>query len=281
MKNILLVSITSVILCFVPAHLYSQIITMGSASNFALFTTVGAITNTGHSQVTGHVGSNIGGSTTFGNVNGNMHDQDTASILCQAGVLTAYGQLNSAGPNFFKASPLGNGDTLVSGVYRLGAASTLTQTLYLNAQGNPGAVFIIQVQGALDVDPNTKVKLLNGALACNVYWKVEGAVTINSGSSIKGTIVANGGPIHILSLDTLEGRALAINGAIDIHTAMIYTPIGCGSPVLTGPPLPSMGTLMCYTLFSTIGPVANTGVTKVLGDIGSNSSSPTNLIHYW
>lgn len=275
MKNILLLCITNVILCFMPVYLHAQIITLGSTNNFALFTTVGAITNTGISQVTGHVGSNIGGSTSFGNVNGNMHDQDTASALAATSLITAYGQLNSAVPTFFIASPFGNGDTLVPGVYRLAAASVLNQTLYLNAQNNPSAVFIIQVQGTLASNTNAKVKLLNGALACNVYWKVEGAITLNTGTSIKGTIVANNGAIHILSGDTLEGRALSLNGGIDIHNAMISTPIGCGSPILLGPPLPNIAGLMCYTLFSSIGPVNNLGVTNVKGDVGTNSTSPT------
>jgi hypothetical protein len=249
MKKILLLSITSIILWFIPAYLYAQVVTLGTTNNFALFTTVGAITNVGLSQVTGDVGSNIGGSTAFGNVNGNMHDQDTSSASGASALLTAYGQLNTAIPTLFHASPFGNGDTFVPGVHRLASASTLTQTLYLNAQGNGSAVFIIQVQGALSVNSNTKVKLINGAKACNVYWKVEGEVTINTGSSIKGTIVANGGAIHILTNDTLEGRALAINGAIDINTAMIYTPVGCGVPALIGPVLPNIGGLMCYTLF--------------------------------
>jgi hypothetical protein len=275
MKNILLISITSFILWFIPACSFAQVITLGSSNNFALFTTVGAITNVGLSQVTGDVGSNVGGSTTFGNVNGNMHDQDTSSASSASALLIAYGQLNTAIPTLFHASPFGNGDTFVSGVHRLASASTLTQTLYLNAQGNASAVFIIQVQGALSVTTNTKVKLINGAKACNVYWKVEGAVTINTGSSIKGTIVANGGAIHILVNDTLEGRALAINGAIDINTAMIYTPVGCGVPALIGPALPNIGGLMCYTLFSSIGPVSNTGVTHVVGDVGSNSTTTT------
>ncbi|MES2778296.1 MAG: ice-binding family protein [Bacteroidota bacterium] len=275
MKNILLLSITSVILCFVPAHLYSQIITLGNANNFALFTTVGAVTNVGISQVTGHVGSNIGGSTTFGNVNGRMHDQDTASASCAIAVLAAYGQLNALIPAFALAPIFGNGDTLVPGVYARAGAGMLNQTLYLNANGNPAAVFVIQVQGACSSSTNAKVKLINGALACNVFWKVEGEVTVSQGVSMKGTIIANGGPIHLLSLDTLEGRALAINGAIDIHDAMVSTPIGCGSPILLGPALPTMGSLMCYTLFSAIGPVVNAGVTNVVGDVGSNSVSTT------
>ncbi len=275
MKKILLLSITSIILWFIPAYLYAQVVTLGTTNNFALFTTVGAITNVGLSQVTGDVGSNIGGSTAFGNVNGNMHDQDTSSASGASALLTAYGQLNTAIPTLFHASPFGNGDTFVPGVHRLASASTLTQTLYLNAQGNGSAVFIIQVQGALSVNSNTKVKLINGAKACNVYWKVEGEVTINTGSSIKGTIVANGGAIHILTNDTLEGRALAINGAIDINTAMIYTPVGCGVPALIGPALPNIGGLMCYTLFSSIGPVSNSGITNVVGDVGSNSTTTT------
>ncbi len=275
MKNILLLSISSIILCFLPAHLFSQVITLGNCQNFALFTSVGAITNTGISHVTGHVGSNVGGSTTFGNVNGNMHDQDTASATCAVDLLVAYGQLNAAVPTSFLATPFGNGATLLPGVYQLASAGTLTQTLTLDAQGNSSAVFIFQIQGSLSIDPNTKVKLINGAMACNVYWKVEGVVTMNTGTSMKGTVVANAGAIHILSGDTLEGRALVLNEAIDIHDAMIYTPVGCGSPVLMGPPLPNIGGLMCYTLFSAIGPVDNSGITNVTGDVGSNSASPT------
>ncbi len=275
MKNILLLSITSFILLLLPNYLFAQQITLGTSNNFALFTTVGAITNTGLSQVTGDVGSNSGGSTAFGNVNGNMHDQDTSSASSTAALIIAYGQLNVAIPTFFHASPFGLGDTITAGVHRLASASVVSQTLYLNAQNNASAVFIIQVQGSLAFNNNTKVKLINGAMACNVYWKVEGAVTMNTGSSVKGTIVANAGAIHILAGDTLEGRALALNGAIDINGAMIYTPLGCGIPMLVGPPLPAIGSLMCYTLFSSIGPVSNTGVTNVVGDIGSNSTTTT------
>jgi hypothetical protein len=46
------------------------------------------------------------------------------------------------------------------------------------------------------------------------YWKVEGAVSMATGTTMRGTIIANNDAITMNVGDTLEGRALAINGAI-------------------------------------------------------------------
>jgi len=58
------------------------------------------------------------------------------------------------------------------------AAVTFTDTLYLNAEGDANAVFVIQVKGAFSTSVNSKVNLINGALAQNVFWMVDGAVSI-------------------------------------------------------------------------------------------------------
>ncbi len=77
------------------------------------FSSNGAVTNTGISQLTGNVGTNNGSSTGFGNVNGVMDDNNGASATCAADLLSAYNQLNADIPTFFPAPLLGNGDTLV------------------------------------------------------------------------------------------------------------------------------------------------------------------------
>jgi hypothetical protein len=82
----------------------------------------------------------------------------------------------------------------------------LSDTLTLNAQGDPNAVFILQIEGTLSTNANSKIKLINGALACNVFWKVEGAVSMASGTTMRGTVIANNGAINMSSGDTLEGR---------------------------------------------------------------------------
>lgn len=275
MKSKLVNTLTAFILLLIPGLNFGQAPALGTAANFELFTSVGAVSNTGISHITGHVGTNSGSSTGFGNVNGVMHDNDGASALCSADLTLAYNQLNSTVPTFFPAPLLGNGQILNAGVYSIASPATLNLDLTLDGQGNPAAVFIFQIQGAFSTNANAKVKLINGALACNVFWKIEGLVSMAPATTMRGTIVANNAAINMSTNDTLEGRALSTAGAITIDGTLAYTPIGCGSPVLTGAIAPLMGETACYTLFSSIGPVTNAGVTNVTGDIGSDNGTTT------
>ena len=271
MKNKLLNTLTAVILFLMPNVNFGQTITLGTAANFVLFSTNGAVGNSGISQLTGNVGTNNGSSTGFGNVNGVMHDNDGASGQAATDLLLAYSQLNSVTPGFFPASPLGNGDTLNAGVYAISGASTILNfDLILDGQTNANAVFIFQIAGTFSTTVNSKVKLINGAQACNVFWKVEGAVSMASGTTMRGTIIANNSAIEMNTGDTLEGRALSIAGAVSVDGVLAYTPIGCGSPVLTGPTAPALGSAACYGIFSADGPVTNAGVSNVVGDVGTN-----------
>ena len=275
MKTSLFNVLVAVILLIIPTFIFAQSPTLGTVSNFVLFSSNGAVSNTGISHLTGNVGTNNGSSTGFGNVNGVMHDNDGASAQCMADLLTAYSQLNTAIPTYFIAPLLGNGDTLVAGVYFIAAATSLNLELTLNAQGDPNAVFIFQIQGPLSTNASSKINLINGAMACNVFWKVEGLVSMASGTSMKGTIIANNAAIIMNTGDTLEGRALSTAGAITIDGVLAYTPIGCGSAVLTGPVAPTLGAAACYAIYSTNGAVYNSGITYITGDVGSNNGSAT------
>jgi len=275
MKTKLLISLTAVLLFLMPNANFGQSINLGTAANFVLFSTNGSVSNTGISQLTGNVGTNNGSSTGFGNVNGIMHDQDGASAACAADLLIAYNKLNSTVPTFFPAPLLGNGTTLVPGVYSLSGASTLNLGLTLDAKGNANAEFIFQIAGTFSANANAKIYLKNGAKACNVYWVVEGQVSLAPGTFMRGTIIANNAAIIINSLDTIEGRALSTAGAITIDGALVYTPTGCGSPFLTGPIAPDLKSVACFTLFTSNGPVGNTGISTIQGSIGTNVGSVT------
>ena len=253
-----------------PKINFAQTINLGTAANFVLFTSTGAVGNTGISQLTGNVGTNSGSSTGFGNVNGVMHNNDGATMQAASDLLTAYNQLNSAVPTFFRAPLLGNGDTLIAGVYSISGLTTLSGDLTLNARGDANAVFIFKISAAFSTSANSKVKLINGAMACNVFWKIEGMVDMASGTAFKGNVIANNAAINMSTRDTLEGRALSTTGAVNVSGVMAYTPIGCGSPVLTGPAAPNLATTACYAIFSGNGSVANSGVTNVTGDVGTN-----------
>lgn len=275
MKNKLLLSITAIALLALPNANFAQAPTLGTVSEFVLFSSDGAVSHTGISQLTGNVGTNNGSCTGFGNVNGVMHENDGASAQCAADLLTAYNQLNGTVPAFFPAPLLGNGQILIPGVYSISGATTLNLDLTLNAQNNSSAVFIFQIQGSFSTNADAKVKLINGAKACNVFWKVEGLVSMASGTTMRGTIIANNAAINMNTGDTLEGRALSTAGAVTVDGVLAYTPIGCGSPILNGPTAPTLGAAACYAIFSTDGAVYNTGVTYLTGDVGSNNGSAT------
>jgi len=270
MKTNLLYLLVAFVLFIIPNVNFGQAPNLGTAANFVLFSTDGAVSNTGLSQLTGNIGTNNGSSTAFGNVNGVMHDGDAASIQCASDLLIAYNQLNSTIPTYWPAPLLGNGATLYAGVYNIAEEATLNLGLTLDAEGDPNAVFIFQIQGAFSTNAASKIYLKNGALACNVFWKVEGLVSMASGTTMRGTIIANNAAIVMSTGDTLEGRALSTTGAITVDGVLAFTPIGCGSPELTGPKAPELATTECYTIFSANGAVTNTGITTIMGDVGSN-----------
>jgi hypothetical protein len=273
MKTSLFIAATAAL--FLPAIIFGQAPALGSSANYVLFSRNGAVTNSGISQVTGNVGTNNGSSTGFGNVNGVMHDGDVSSAQASADVLTAYNQLNGTTATLFPSNLLGNGQMLNAGVYSISSATTLNLDLTLNGQGDPNAVFIFKIQGTLSTNASSKVKLINGAKACNVFWKVEGLVSMASGTFMRGTIFANNAAINMNTGDTLEGRAFSTTGAVTTNGVLVYTPTGCGSPVLTGPTAPTLGAAACYGLFSGNGAVSNSGITYVTGDVGTNSGLTT------
>jgi len=275
MRNKLLNLSVGLALLALPATYYGQAPTLGTTANFELFTSVGAISNTGISQITGNVGSNSGSSTNFGNVNGTMDDGNAVSAQCAADLTTAYNQLAATTATFFPAPLLGNGQILNAGVYSISGAATLNLGLTLDGQGNPNAVFIFKIQGPFSAAALAKIYLKNGALACNVFWKIEGLVSLASGTSMKGTIIANNAAISMGTGDTLEGRALSTSGAITVDGVLAYTPIGCGSPFLTGPALPILNSAGCYGIFTSNGPCTNTSITHVTGDVGTNLGTTT------
>lgn len=275
MKTKLLKIVAGLTLLSIPTIHNAQVITLGTAANFVLFSSNGPVSNTGISHLTGNVGTNMGSSTAFGNVDGQMHDQDGTSAQSSTDLLIAYNQLNSATPAFFPSNLLGNGQVLTSGTYSIGSSATLNLDLTLDAQGSSSAVFIFQIQGSFSTNASSKIKLINGAQACNVYWKVEGLVSMASGTTMRGNVIANNAAINMNTGDTLEGRAFSTTGAITVNGVLAYKPIGCGSTVLTGPTAPNLGAAACYAIFSSNGAVSNSGNTYATGDVGSNNGSAT------
>jgi len=197
---------------------------LGVAGGFALFTAAGAFDSNGATLVTGDIGSNNSTPVinTPGVVTGTIYNASSpVSATAAAAIDAAYTDLFGRTPNDVIGVGLG-GQTLLPGVHSTGAASTLTGNITLDAKGDPNAIFIIQIDGALTTGANSQVLLAGGASSCNVFWLVTGAFTLGDNSVFRGTLVS-GGAIELLEGSSLLGRALTRAGAVHLHNNVVTT----------------------------------------------------------
>lgn len=261
-----------ILILFSPNLLLSQTPPpLGVAADFVLFTSVGAATAAAPlSHITGDVGSNsAGGTSGYGNINGTMHTNDATTTQAAIDLGIAYTTLSNQVPGDTLGTLLGFGQVLLPNVYLIDQAASLTDTLVLDGGGDPSACFVIKINGALTTASYATITLTNGTKACNVFWKVYGAVTMQTYTYFKGTVIAEGA-IDLRVGVNLEGRALSIVGAHTVSGVTAKTPC---STATTGPPTPSMATAESFTLLSSNGAVTNTGTTNVVGDVGTNNGS--------
>ena len=259
MKNTLLFIFLAFMLLSLPNVNFGQVApTLGTTSKFALFTKAGAFDNTGASSVLGDIGSNDYTPTGFlsGAITGTIyHNGDLEAINAATDVGLLYTDLNQGGTT---VGVLLGGQTLLPGVRNTGsgAAATLNGVLTLDGQGDPNALFIIRIDGALSVGTTSasNVILINSASPNNVYWQVNGAFSLGAGSvsSFKGTVVVNGA-IHLYESSSFTGRVLSIAGAITVANSTVK--LG------TSPSPPSIGLIQpsCTVSTGTITVLSPTG----------------------
>jgi len=159
----------------------------------------------------------------------------------------------------------GNGEVLTSGVYSLPAAVSLAATLTMDGGGDTNSVFIIRMVGALTTGALTTVVLANGARSRNIIWVCEAAIALAATTIMKGTLIAHAGAVSMAAGSNLEGRMFTLVGAITM-----------GPGTLTIPPGTSyidLGVLSTFVLFSGAGAIANTPVSTITGDVGTNAGA--------
>lgn len=129
------------------------------------------------------------------------------------------------------------GLTLAPGVYKAPSGSFLIEggDLTLDAQGDANAVFVFQMATTLTVGgPGAaapqSVKLINGALAKNVFWQVGSAAIINAGGggTMEGTIISQAGAAFSTAGNvnpvTLNGRALSLGASVTLVNTVVNVP---------------------------------------------------------
>jgi Ice-binding-like len=226
-RSLLSFSLAALVVLLLPATaLAATDPGLGTAGNFAVLggTTV---TNTGPSWITGQLGVAPGSAVTGfpPGTSGPQHLGDSVATTAQTNLTAAY--TNAAaqpcpGTNNFTGSNLG-GMNLVPGVYCQTTAPTLTGTLTLNGSG----IYIFQIGSTLVTASGASVVLLGGAQPCQIFWVVGSSATIATSTTFVGNIMALTS-IAMQTGATLNGRALARNGAVTLDTNRIIQSGGCG-----------------------------------------------------
>ena len=177
------------------------------------------------------MGTNVGLAAGFDPllVTGKIHTKpDVSTAACAADLQTLYDYINVLNPDIQLLYPaqFGNNLVLTPHTYLLNTATAFTDTLYLNAQGNPDGVFVIKVNGAFTTSTFSRVVLINSAQAKNIFWQVEGMATIAKNSVFYGTLIANNAAIGLTTGDSIYGRALTTSGALSSVTLVSMIPNG-------------------------------------------------------
>ena len=201
---------------------------LGSAVNFALFTSNGALSNTGTSGVIGDVGADIGSVSGFDAstktiVIGNAQYANSVTQKAKTDLLNGYNTLMGMSPTVAHDGAYGGaGETIYPGVYTTAAAGSLNGTLTLNGNNDPNSLFVFRIAAAFSVAAQSRVILVNGARRCNIFWIAEGAIDMATFTFMKGNVISHGGAISMGGQGFLEGRMFTTKGACSFNTATTY-----------------------------------------------------------
>lgn len=222
---------------------------LGAAGPFAIMA-MAAITDSPTSAITGDVGLNPGSADnitgfsdpgTCPEVTGTMYKVDAGGPACavnvgaapnvislaQTAALAAYNNVAARGSPVAISGNLA-GLTLYPGLYESSDTILISVggKLYLDAQGDINAVFVIRGTSDMTTSTDSEVVLTGGAQAKNVYWALPTAVTLGTTSIMKGTMIA-GTALTLLDHANLEGRAMNQGGSA--------TQITCNACTITLP----------------------------------------------
>jgi hypothetical protein len=194
---------------------------LGVGEQFVIFTSVGALTESGVSLITGDVGTNVGAVLGFVGILGTLHSPpDSTTAQCAIDVQAAWDNINAQPATALLGTVLGSGQVLTPEVYLLSGASSSVGMLTLDGEGNPNACFIFKIDGAFAAAASSTLILTNGAKACNIFWRVDGAASIATNSIWKGTMLI-GGASDIGTNCNIEGKLLNISGAVSVESITI------------------------------------------------------------
>ncbi|MFT6780554.1 MAG: putative repeat protein (TIGR01451 family), partial [Saprospiraceae bacterium] len=281
-KKFMLFSLATFLVLLFSILSFSQTANLGILSSFEAFTAAGDITNSG-GTVTGDAGTHVG--SVIGSYDGNTYSSDAVTDQARKDLLRLYIHLNDLFVDFPSThSPtFGGGEVLDPGVYSISSAGSIGGSLTLDGGGDPNAFFIIKFNGALTGTAGATITLTGGVQSCNIFWLVNGAISIGAGADLKGTLFSKSGAVGLGANVLLEGRMFSMSGAITYGTGSVAVKPSCTStiPIFCEPScdpasaVDVLGVLSDFALFTSAGIVGNTGASGINGNIGTNAGAIT------
>jgi hypothetical protein len=213
-----------VLACFaVPSAVSAQaLVDLGTAAGFGVLAG-SSVTSTGTTSVQGHLGVSPAASVSgfagiapggAGTVSGTIHAGNAAAAQAQTDLAAAYTAV--AGRTATVSGVTAFADTVLpAGVYRASAALGLSGTITLDANHAAGALFVFQAGSTLTTAADTRITLLNGARAENVFWQVGSSATLGASTVFVGSVLAFTS-ITANAGAEIDGRLLAQGGAVSL-----------------------------------------------------------------
>jgi hypothetical protein len=236
-------------------------VNLGAAKSFAVLAG-STVTNTGSTTIGGTAGGDVGlspGSAITGfppGIAGTLHAADANAALAQVALTSAYNDAASRPPTLAILTPADIGGlTITAGVYTYSTSLGVTGTVTLDGLGDPSSVFIFTAGSTLNTASGSRVRLTNGAQACNVFWQVGTSATLGTTSNFAGHVLANAS-ITATTGAVIDGSLLARSGAVTLDSNVI-TNDNCAAivpPVVPAPVQSSVITSMSASVCSTTTP---------------------------
>ena len=213
----------------------TTMVNLGTASSYAVLSGA-SVGNTAsapddpHTTLRGDLGVKANALPTGfapGFVTGAVNIGNAAATQAHADLVAAYAEVAGRTGGATLAGALA-GATILPGLHTVAGAVSNTGTVTLDGGGNPNAVFVFQVNGAMAMAAASHVVLTNGAQASRVFWQVNGAGAIGANADFAGTLMALDA-VAVGNGSLVNGRAFARNGALTLDDNEFYS----APPVLT------------------------------------------------
>jgi hypothetical protein len=162
-----------------------------------------------------------------GIVTGTINIGNAAAAAAHTDMVAAYTEIAGRTGGVVTAGAMA-GAIIGPGLHTIVGAGSNTTTLTLDAGGDPNAVFVFQVGGALAMAAGSHVVLTGGAQASRVFWQVQGAGSIGANATFAGTLIALDA-VGVGNGTVVNGRVFARNGALTLDDNDIYS----APPVVT------------------------------------------------